>query len=110
MPTVRTVNIAANVLWRWAKSSTSERYIAICDELNLVLEADSEEELQGLIPEAMHLLMTDLLVDNEINQYLREKGWQARNLPDRLDGDIKFDVPFELIAEGARIGSSRSAH
>lgn len=55
-------------------------------------------------------MMIDLLVDNEIDQYLREKGWQAANLPARPDGDVEFHVPFELIAEEARLDSARRAH
>lgn len=110
MTKVRRVNIQAIVQWRHRRSPTSSRYIAICDELNLCLEADSEDELRSLIPEAMHLLMVDLLADNEIDQYLREKGWQAMNLPARLEGNVEFDVPFELIAEEARRDSARRAH
>lgn len=110
MTRVRRVNIEAIVQWRHRRSPTSSRYIAICDELNLCLEADSEEELRSLIPEAMHLLMVDLLADNEIDQYLREKGWQAINLPARLEGNVEFNVPFELIAEEARRDSARRAH
>jgi hypothetical protein len=97
-------------MWKWRRSSTSTRYIAVCDALNLCLEADSEEELKSLIPEAMHLLMIDLLADNEIDEYLREKGWQALNLPQQPENDVEFHVPFELIAEEARRDTARRAH
>lgn len=110
MRTVRKVQIEANVVWRAFKSPTSARYVAVCDELNLCLEGESEDELKSLIPEAMHLLMIDLLEDNEIDAYLREKGWHATNLPQRRNGNVEFDVPFELIAEEARLDSTRRAH
>ena len=58
----------------------------------------------------MHLLMIDLYEDNEIDQYLRERGWQALNLPARPDGNVEFNVPFELIAEEARRDTARRAH
>lgn len=106
----RKVEIQAKVLWKSGPSPTSSRYIAVCDELNLCLEAESEQELQSLIPEAMHLLMVDLFSDNEIDQFLRDKGWHALNLPDRPDGDVQFHVPFELIAEEARRDTARRAH
>jgi hypothetical protein len=73
------------------------------------MEADSLDELHGVIPEAIHLLMIDLLEDNELDKYLRERGWQALNMPSRPDGDVQFDVPWQLIAEGAR-GTERRAH
>jgi predicted RNase H-like HicB family nuclease len=109
MSTVRKVEIQANVMWRAIKSNTSSRHIAVCDELNLCLEGKDEEELRSLIPEAMQLLMIDLLADNEIDAYLRERGWQAVNLPQRMNGNVEFNVPFELIAEDARLDSTRRA-
>ena len=66
MPTVQhVVTIQANVLWVRLQSASSKRVIGVCDMLNLSLEADSEDELQSLIPEAMNLLLIDLLGDNE---------------------------------------------
>jgi predicted RNase H-like HicB family nuclease len=111
MRAVKKVQIEANVVWRSFKSPTSSRYVAVCDELNLCLEGESEDELKSLIPEAMHLLMIDLLEDNEIDAYLRAKGWQATNLPQRRSDNVEFDVPFEMIAEEARLNdSTRRAH
>src|SRR6266508_1294623 len=103
MPVARKVNIEAKVRWRAFRSPTSKRWIGVCDELNLSTEADSLDELHSLIPECIHLLMIDLLEDNELEQYLRDKGWRATNLPTRRPrGAIEFDVPWQLIAEGAR--------
>ena len=108
MPTVQqTVTIQANVQWVVFQSSTSKRTIGVCDMLNLCLEADSEEELRSLIPEAMNLLMIDLLGDNELQIFLQEKGWRALNLPARPDSDVQFDVPFELICAGERSDPER---
>src|SRR5262245_44293674 len=109
MRAIRKVEIQASVQWMSRRSPTSTRYIAVCDALNLCLEADSEDELRSLIPEAMHLLMIDLLADNEISQFLQEKGWRAANLPEHANEDVEFNVPFELIAEDARIDSPRRA-
>jgi hypothetical protein len=110
MPTMAKVAIDARVIWRSFKSPTSPRIVAVCDELNLSLEADSEQELRTLIPEAMHLLMLDLFEDNEINAYLRERGWRAHNLPSMPDGDINFNVPFELVAGEKQGGFALRGH
>jgi hypothetical protein len=77
----QTVTIQATVQWITFQSSTSKRVIGVCDMLNLCLEAESEQELRSLIPEAMNLLMVDLLSDNELPQFLQEKGWRAISLP-----------------------------
>jgi nicotinate-nucleotide pyrophosphorylase len=114
MPTVtrRIVHIKAkNVRWTMTKNRKSGRIVAVCDALNLTLEADTEDELRSLIPEAIHVLMLDLFEDDELSKFLKDRGWQALNLPERHDGDIGFDVPWQLVAaRGARRDSERRAH
>ncbi len=111
MPAIHVRIEAKNIAWKVFQSPTSRRWIAVCDVLNLCLEGDSENELRSLIPEAIHLLMTDLLVDRELDQFLREQGWHALNLPAYPRGNIKFDVPWHIVAEGARQrDSERRAH
>jgi hypothetical protein len=110
MAAVQTVRIEANVGWNVFQSPTSKRWLAVCDDLNICLEGDSETELRSLIPEALHLLMSDLLGDTELDAFLREKGWYAHNLPVSPVGEIKFDVPWHVVAEGARRDPERRSH
>jgi len=101
---------ADNILWEAKQSSASKRWIAVCDSLNLVLEADSTDELHSLIGEAMHLLLLDLLEDNELDAFLRERGWQS--VPDSVqqaDG-VEFDVPWQLLVAGNTRDSKYEAH
>lgn len=80
--------------------------------MNLSMEADSLDELHSLITETLHLVLIDLLQDDELNRYLRERGWTARGMPaDRRAKNVRFDVPWELIAAGAmERGSARRPH
>ena len=79
--------------------------------MNLVMEADTLDELYSVIDEAIQLMLVDLLRDNELDQFLREHGWNAPNVPLQVKPeDVKFDVPWELIAEGARNDSERHPH
>ena len=103
------VPINVKLEWRAMRSASSSRWIGICDALNLSMEAESLDELHSLIPETIHLLMTDLFEENELDQYLRTKGWHAVNIPTGPVGDIEFDVPWYLVAEGAR-DFQRSTH
>ena len=96
------VTIQTNLEWRAKRSRSSNRWIGECQALNLSMEAETLDELHSLIPETIHLLMADLLGDNELDQYLREKGWQAVGVPARSDEDVEFNVPWYLVAEGAR--------
>ena len=99
----------AQLQWQARRSATSQRWIGVCDALNLVMEADSLDELHSVIDEALQLLLTDLLHDNELDPFLREHGWQATNLPAKADvQDVQFDVPWQLIAESARDSERRS--
>lgn len=106
------VQIDAKISWHARRSQTSDKWIAIADELNLSVEGDSLDELHSLIPEMFHLLMIDLLEDNEIEAFLTERGWRtAGGMMPQHDGpdDFAFEAPWELVAEGAR-GSERRAH
>ena len=109
--TTTVVRIEANVGWKVFQSPTSKRWIAICDELNLTLEGESETELRSLIPEALHLLLTDLFTDRELEEFLRAKGWKALNLPARVARGVKFDIPWHIMAaRNAGRDPERRAH
>lgn len=97
----------AQIQWR-AEHTSSGRWIAVCQPMNLVTEADSLDELFSVINEAMQLLLVDLLKDNELEAFLREHGWKAR-LPTAVDPtDVKFNVPWQLVAEGMNDSARRS--
>jgi len=101
----------AQLQWRAQRSPTSKAWIGICEPMNLVMEADSLDELYSVIDEAMQLMLVDLLRDNELEAFLREHGWKAQNVPQQVKPeDVKFDVPWELIAEGAKNDSERRTH
>ena len=109
--TVTTITLEGNVQWRVARSSTSERWIGICDPMNLSVDAVSLDELNDIIKEAIQLLLVDLLLDNELDRFLRERGWIAHNLPrDRTDEDVEFKVPLELLVSESTGGSERRPH
>jgi len=107
VPTMsKIITVKANITWQAKKSDTSSRWIGMCEALDLVTEADSLDELHSLIPEAMHLLMIDLLEDDEFDAYLSDRGWAAHDIPQKPSEDVEFFVPWQLIAEGAN-GSAR---
>lgn len=106
------INIKANVQWHVRQSATSKVIIAECDPLNLVVEADSTEQLAGVIAESTHLLMLDLLLDNELEQFLRERGWQAHGIPAKVKADeqVLFNLPWQLVAANSTRDSARRAN
>jgi hypothetical protein len=106
-----TVNIMLNgkLEWRASQSASSKRWIGVCDPLNLAMEAESLDELHSVIHEATNALMHDLLSDNELAAFLKERGWTADNIPAGDSKYVDFSVPWELIAEGSH-GPERRAN
>jgi hypothetical protein len=72
------------------------------------MEADSIDELHSLIPEAIHLLMVDLVEDNELDEFLQDRGWTARR--DEDGADFEVDVPWMLAVAGDADGQPRLAN
>ncbi|MBI3371721.1 MAG: hypothetical protein HY017_08215 [Betaproteobacteria bacterium] len=100
----------AQLQWHVRRSTTSGRWIGVCEPMNQVTEADSLDELNSVIEETIQLLLTDLLLDNELEQFLREHGWTANNVPPQVSAsDVRFDVPWQLVVENKR-DSERRAH
>jgi hypothetical protein len=105
---ITVVKLEATVQWMTRQSTTSTRWIGVCEPMRLSMEAESLDELHGVINETMQLLLTDLLRDNELDAFLRDQGWTAQNLPESAsEDDVRFDVPWEMITQGTPIDSER---
>jgi predicted RNase H-like HicB family nuclease len=90
------VQIQANIQWQ-VMQTPANHYVGVCEPMNLSMEASSLDELQSLINETLQLMFEDLLHDNELDAYLREHGWQAKNIPvGQFPADVKFEVPWEM--------------
>jgi hypothetical protein len=105
------ISIESTVQWQVTRSDASGRWIGVCTPMNLAMEADSLDELSDVIKESIHLLLIDLLEDDELDRFLRERGWKARNMPMSNEiGDVEFDVPLELLVAESSRGSERRTH
>ena len=105
------IEVKSTLEWTATQSASSGGWIAECEALGLSMEGDSLDELHSLIPEACFALLVDLLEDNELEQFLTERGWHAMNMPaGPVSDDIEFSFPWHLIAQGTACGSERRAH
>ena len=103
------IQLKSRLQWLARQSETSDRWIGVCDSMNLAMEADSLDELHSVIAEAIHVLLIDLLEDDEFDAFLQERGWTATGIPrGPVNRDVEFDVPWELVAEGARDSQRRA--
>jgi hypothetical protein len=98
------INIEVKHRLQWLATQTpSGNWIGICEPMNLSMEAKSLDELWNIIPETINLLFQDLLGDNELDSFLKERGWRAASIPAKPAlKDVEFNVPWELIAEKER--------
>lgn len=111
MSAVRTIKIDAKVAWLAKQTSSApERWMGVCEMLNIATEAESLDELHSLIPESIHLLITDLLEEDELDAFLREKGWRhTSDAPGGAPEDTIVSLPWQMIVEGNG-DLERSAH
>ena len=106
----RIVRIRGEVEWRYRFVESANRWIGVCDALDIVTEADTKEELHSIIPEALSLLFSDLIADNEFEDFLQAHGWSASSIPDPGDPhDLEVLIPTHIIPELAD-GPARRAH
>jgi len=97
---VMRIDVHGAVAWEIRRSTTSDSWVALCQPLNLTMEAPSLDDLHSSIHQAVQLLLTDLMQDGELDQFLRARGWAAKG--DIKGDDVEFDVPLELIVRNGR--------
>ncbi len=97
-----TIEVGGNIAWVAKRSGQSDRWIGICEPMGLTVDAATLDELHSVIAETMYLVLTDLLEDNELDAFLRKRGWTAVQDSAAGERSPEFNVPWELIAEGAR--------
>ena len=95
---VLTIQIQAKISWAMKRLS-SGKFLAVCDPLGVTVEGKNQAELRSLIEETHHYLFLDLLVDGELDKFLRDRGWSVPGgTPRRPPGaGVRFEVPFHLV-------------
>jgi hypothetical protein len=102
------IQIQANIPWACTRTN-SGNWVAVCEPLKLTSQADTWAELMEDIGLTLDAIMRDLFISNELDKFLRDKGWQlVGTLPDRRE-DARFDVPF-IPAIVAANGSERNLY
>lgn len=90
------VRIKAELTWAVTQDPESGVYIGICEAVNLNAMGETFADFQQSASDALNLLLTDLFEDDELEQFLVDRGWSTEtSLPDP-NGVPTFDVPFNL--------------
>ena len=94
-----TIRIHATMDWRAERSREDGGWVGICKQLGITTEAETLDELHSLAPEAMELLFLDLLQDGELEEFLKQKGWEYSK--EGVDvPEPEFHIPWQLLAAG----------
>lgn len=88
---IRVVNGNVQVQCWQAKGGN---WIAVCEPLKLTVQAQTWAELMEDFALALDAILRDLAASDEIQKFLRDKGWKlSADIPRRLK-NVRFDVPF----------------
>ena len=88
------VKIESQIPWRVIRS-TSGYWVGVCEPLKLTAQAETWIDLVNDIAWAMESVFEDLLETNDLETFLRERGWSAPQLPTVVQSpQVKFDIPF----------------
>lgn len=87
------MHIEAEIPWRIDRAD-SELWVGICDPLGLTVESETWAELMEDIALTLDAMLNDLLSSNELDPFLRERGWTAHGPTRDSAESVRFDVPF----------------
>jgi hypothetical protein len=100
MQVVRVLKILTGFQWRLEKTQAKDgRVIAVCDRLNLTVEAEKPEELRETIDSATTLFFRDLMRDGELDRFCQDKDikYQIENVTSDV---MELEPPSLLLSEG----------
>ena len=90
---ITVVRVDAKLVWQVRQDKDGD-WLAICDPLGLTLQGETWSDLMEDISLTLDAMLKDLLKSNELNQFLRERGWKLLGPVPELREDLRFDVPF----------------
>ena len=89
------ININAQLVWKTYKTP-SGHWVAECDAVNLSMQAETLDEMYSLIGEGLSRLFSDLIADNELDQFLKERGWKSETMIDKGEGGPRVRIPWDF--------------
>ena len=92
-----TIRIESPVVWHASPGKSPDLWVGSCEQLGIVMQATSLDELRSLAKESVQLLIEDLLEDGEVEEFLQQKG--VKYSKDEGD-EAEVQVPWQLVAAG----------
>lgn len=89
------VTIRGEIPWTFALNPATGLYIGFCEPLGLNADGETFHDLRECMEEATDLLFHALYEDDELDAFLREKGWELVEGGVAPGAEPSFDVPFD---------------
>ena len=70
------MRIDAQIPWQIDRAE-GERWVGICDPLDLTVESETWAELMEDIALTLDAMLRDLLANDELDRFLLDRGWTA---------------------------------
>ena len=105
-PTV--IRVDAKLTWQCFRAKGGH-WLGVCHPLKLTVQADTWGDLMEDIANTLDAMLKDLLKSDELQSFLRDRGWSVSGKIPAHPRNVHFDVPF-LPAMMGEHGSSRSLH
>ena len=100
--TMKETRISAKLVCKvYETNAKKDQWIGVCEELGLSVQASNLDTLRSVFEEAMILLITDLVEDGELDEFLRAKGFDSFDIPN-IQRQVRQQepvIPWKMSAE-----------
>ena len=87
------VKIEGKTEWKCLRAKGGN-WVAICDPLQLTIQSATWATLMEDIAQTLNAIFVDLLRANELEPFLRDRGWKSLGQIPVKRANVWFDVPF----------------
>ncbi len=93
------VQVKGNVNWMCTHDAACDKWVGVCDDLNLTVQADTQRDLHKEIWEAMDTLFNMLVEENELENFLSKHGWNVEKPQRRALFDLPVNISGGVLEE-----------
>jgi hypothetical protein len=95
-------HLKAKVDWVCVFDKTCDKWVGVCDDLGLTVQADQQKELHTAIWEAMESLFSMLIEEGLLDKFLKEHDWCCEQSEPTAIKNVPVNIRVEEeLLEGA---------
>lgn len=106
---VTLVQVNAKLQWQTQRAQGGN-WVAFCEPLKLTFQAETWANLLEDIALGLDAMLKDLMVNNELDRFLRDRGWTTMGPIPAEPKNIRFDIPFYILPAPNAHGPQRRPH